>query len=57
MRPSASWAIDSVPIWARGIIVKYYGKDLQLTSCEGDTLKESEDVAPESREILHTFVW
>ena len=57
MRPSASWAIDSGPIWARGIIVKYYWKDLQLTSCEGDTLKESEDVAPESREILHTFVW
>ena len=21
--PSASWAIDSEPIWARGIIVKY----------------------------------
>ena len=48
---------DSGPIRARGIIVKYCWNDLQLTSCEGDTLKESEDVAPESREILHTFVW
>ena len=24
IRPSASWAIDSEPIRARGIIVKYY---------------------------------
>ena len=47
------------PIRARGIIVKYYWKDLdkirKLTSCEGDTLKESEDLAPESREILRLY--
>ena len=27
--PSASWAIDSEPIWARGIIVKYIN-DIQI---------------------------
>ena len=54
-----SAAIDLDPIRARGIIVKYYWKDLvkigKLTSCEGDTLKESEDLAPESREILRLY--
>ena len=54
----APWAIDLEPIRARGIIVNYW-KDLlkirKLTSFEGDTLKESEDLAPESREILRLY--
>ena len=51
----APWAIDLEPIRARGINVKDFLKIRKLTSCEGDTLKESEDLAPESREILRLY--
>ena len=54
LRPSASWAIDSEPIWARRIIVKYHDweeplKVSKATKCKGDTSKLTKDIAPKSK--------